>query len=245
VKIKIDKIGRTENQITTLKIDIEQTEIEKKRLKHYHVPFEILELSEHVQNDEIKKLLESKPRLRHFDIDHFLSQITDIDVPDSKIKECNFYHNEHEDYFDLKIEKIELDDLLINKLESCDHLSVPKPDLLMGLTTDDIENLKKTNKPSAVTDVDPSGSCWWCSYQYASLNYSNWYDGFGYYRYYNTCTCSIMMGCGSSGSVANGYCGQCGASYPTVTINTKTNRWGLFTYHSHCSACGYDVYYSY
>jgi hypothetical protein len=123
-------------------------------------------------------------------------------------------------------------------------------DSIVELTTiAEKENSDKIRVKGTPSDPKPlsseTGACWWCSYQYAMKDYTSWYDNNGYYRYCNTCWCSQMMGCGSHGSVENGYCSHCGATYPTVTISKKTNRWGGFTYHSHCSVCQYDVYYYY
>jgi hypothetical protein len=83
-----------------------------------------------------------------------------------------------------------------------------------------------------------SGACWWCSWIYATLNYTHWYDEKGYYRYYNTCTCPWMPGCGSTGYVRNAYC-TCGASYPSMTISSRTNRFGYQTMSGTCGDCGY------
>lgn len=83
------------------------------------------------------------------------------------------------------------------------------------------------------------GACWYCSYQYATKTYNNWIDGNGNYCYYNTCRCSIMMGCGAFGYVKNEYCPMCHATYPTVAVSYKLTRWGYMTLTKRCSQCSY------
>lgn len=85
-----------------------------------------------------------------------------------------------------------------------------------------------------------TGPCWWCSNQMATRTHYSWYDGRGYYRYNDTCTCNFVMGCGSTGYQQNGYCSHCGTYYPTLTISSKTNRWGVTTYTESCWYCGYS-----
>ncbi len=89
------------------------------------------------------------------------------------------------------------------------------------------------------------GPCWWCSNQDANKTESHWYDSLNFYRYYNTCSCNMIMGCGAHGSVQNSYCPMYQHGYPTVYISIKTNRWGLTTYTAQCSQCSYYVSYSY
>lgn len=89
------------------------------------------------------------------------------------------------------------------------------------------------------------GSCFWCSYQYAWKTHYYWYDGYGYYHYNDTCSCSTIMGCGSHGYHANGYCPMYQHGYPTVYISHKVNRYGYTTHVEYCSQCSYYMSYSY
>lgn len=89
-----------------------------------------------------------------------------------------------------------------------------------------------------------TGSCWCCSYQFASLSSNTWYDQNGYYRYYETCSCNFVLGCGKSGYRRNDY-HTCGANYPTKYITSVTNRYGQTTITEMCSYCGYYWQYTY
>jgi hypothetical protein len=130
------------------------------------------------------------------------------------------------------------------------------PDIFVhekGLRKEDLQGIKKNELESkALNPINQQaqrssyGSCWWCSNQHAVLNYTGWYDSNGYYRYYNTCSCQWIPGCGSYGYVRNDYCSHCVPSlYPTMTISQKTNRFGLTTGTGRCSLCGYNYTYNY
>lgn len=87
-----------------------------------------------------------------------------------------------------------------------------------------------------------TGSCWWCSNLIADKTYYGWYDERGYYRYYNTCSCSIPY-CGAWGYVRNDYCPMCHTYHPTVSISYKRSLIGTITYSAKCSVCSYYYHY--
>ncbi len=84
-----------------------------------------------------------------------------------------------------------------------------------------------------------TGPCWYCSNQYATKYFSWYYDQYGYYRYYNSCQCNHLVGCGAYGYVQNEYCPACHASYPTVAVSYKRTYLGYMTLTKQCSACPY------
>jgi len=125
-------------------------------------------------------------------------------------------------------------------------------DHALGLSEKDLQGIKDNEAGITNEEAEPVypkdssyGSCWWCSCQQATLNYTSWYDSYGYYRYYNTCSCPHWAGCGSHGYVRNDYCSHCNPGYPTMTITQRTNNLGLTTGSGRCSLCGYSYTYYY
>jgi hypothetical protein len=216
-----------------LNILLEYSEIEKKEHDQMEIP------------DELKKIMGFRPVLIGFDITHFLEYIESYDqeliaITDSVIGDSCFNV-----FFILRGSKIFDKDTFIKHIESYDPASRPKPDLFHGLSASDIEHLQsKVELPIDNPKYNYTGGCTHCSYQYATRNYTSWYDN-GYYRYNDTCSCSMMMGCGGNGYVCNSWCPTTQHGYPTLYISSWTNRFTQTTYTSQCSQGDYYVYYSY
>jgi hypothetical protein len=232
MRLKIEDFWQDEKDIE-LAILLEYSENERQEYEKIGIP------------DEIKKIMETQHVLIGFDITHFLEYIENYDPELIAIFESTISNSSVYISIKLRGAKIFDKDTFIKHIESYDPTSRPKPDLFHGLSASDIEHLQdKVEKPIDNTKYSYTGGCTHCSYQYATRNYTSWYQN-GYYMYNDTCSCSMMMGCGGNGYVCNGWCPTTQHGYPTLYISSWTNRFTQTTYTSQCSQGDYYVYYSY